>query len=113
MEASLTMCYSYVKDLAQQEEGNKDDKGKKKGGGSKLAQEPKFKAILAKLEDLYNRDMERAQRGQRTILASIEQAKVETVKEILAAVVIVANSMVVNVVLRECSIDTKGATIAT
>ena len=36
MEASLTMCYSYVKDLAQQEEGNKDDKGKKKGGGSKL-----------------------------------------------------------------------------
>ena len=57
MEASLNMCYSYVRDLAQQDEGNKDDKGKKKGGGSKLAQEPKFKAILAKLEDMYNRGL--------------------------------------------------------
>ncbi|KAK7694443.1 hypothetical protein QCA50_001629 [Cerrena zonata] len=56
LEASLGMCYTYLKDLAKQEEGDKDANGKKKGG-AKIAQDPKFKAILAKLEDQQNRGL--------------------------------------------------------
>lgn len=50
------MCLTYLKELAKKEESERDSNGKKKGG-PKIAQDPKFKTIVAKLEDQYNRGL--------------------------------------------------------
>lgn len=75
------MLYTCLKDLIKQEEGDKDSNGKN-GGGAKITQDPKFKAILAKLQDQQNRGLTIHPKMEKTKMLLIQHfVKIMAVKE--------------------------------